>query len=252
MDQKNLGSLGTSFQTAAKEREKHMLQKDYILRIAAELATVLATILGLRQTKQHQGALDFINEVFKQALGFGSDLINSVPDETLLAMLTSFNTLDIEKCLLVATLLNAEGDIYLDQNDFDTSYYRYLKSLYLFLEVLLSDSGINDPDISSQIEELLNKLEEYELPVKIKTSLFRYYERTGRYAQAEDTLFEVIEADHNDNDDEAAPDVLEQGIAFYERLLKKKDTDLIAGNFSQEKAQVGLTLLQTMQQPLDK
>lgn len=226
-----------------------MIQKDYILRIMAELATVLTAILGLRQTKQYQGALDFINEVFKQTLGFGSDLINSVPDETLLAMLTSFNTLDIEKCLLVATLLNAEGDIYLDQNDFDTSYYRYLKSLYLFLEVLLSDSGINDPDISSQIEELLDKLEEYELPIKIKTSLFRYYERTGRYAQAEDTLFEVIEADHNDNDDET---MLEQGIAFYKRLLKKKDTDLTAGNFSREKAQVGLTLLQTMQQPLDK
>ena len=227
-----------------------MLQKDYILRIAAELAAALTAILGFRQTKQYQGALDLIDQVFKQTLGFGSDLVNAVPDETLLAMLTSFNTLDIEKCLLVATLLNAEGDIYLDQSDFDTSYYRYLKSLYLFLAVLLSDSGINDPDISSHIEGLLNKLEEYELPVETKISLFRYHERSGSYAQAEDTLFEVIEADHNE--DETAANILEQGIAFYERLLKKKDTDLAEGNFSREKAQVGLTLLQVMKQTLDK
>jgi tetratricopeptide (TPR) repeat protein len=226
-----------------------MMQKDYLLRIAAELASVLTAILGFRQTKQYQAALDLIDQVFKQALGFGSDLINSVPDETLLAMLTSFNTLDVEKCLLVATLLNAEGDIYLDQSDFDTSYYRYLKSLHLFLEVLLNYSNANDPDILSHIEELLSKLEDYELPVELKINLFRYYERTGRYSQAEDTLFEVIEADHNDN--QAATDILEQGIAFYQRLLKKKDADLVAGNFSREKAQVGLTLLQTMKQTLD-
>ena len=226
-----------------------MMQKDYLLRIAAELASVLTAILGFRQTKQYQAALDLIDQVFKQALGFGSDLINSVPDETLLAMLTSFNALDVEKCLLVATLLNAEGDIYLDQSDFDTSYYRYLKSLHLFLEVLLNYSNANDPDILSHIEELLSKLEDYELPVELKINLFRYYERTGRYSQAEDTLFEVIEADHNDN--QAATDILEQGIAFYQRLLKKKDADLVAGNFSREKAQVGLTLLQTMKQTLD-
>ncbi|HET8852759.1 MAG TPA: hypothetical protein VFN02_09550, partial [Ktedonobacteraceae bacterium] len=126
-----------------------MMQKDYLLRIAAELAAALTTILGFRQTKQYQAALDLIDQVFKQTLGFGSHLINSVPDGTLLAMLTSFNTLDIEKCLLVASLLKAEGDIYADQGDLDKGYYRYLKSLRLFLEVLLSYSNTNDPDILS-------------------------------------------------------------------------------------------------------
>lgn len=227
-----------------------MLQKDYILRIITELTSVITAVLGFRQAKNYQGALDFIDQTFRQTLGFGSDLINSVPDETLLAMLTSFNTLDIEKCFLVATLLKAEGDIYLDQENFDTSYYRYLTSLHLFLEILLKHTDVNDPDILAYIDELLNKLEEYELPLEIKSNLFRYYERIGRYSQAEDTLFEVIEADHNDPQD--VSDILEQGSAFYQRLLKKKAADLAAGNFSQEKAQVGLGLLQIMQQRLDK
>src|SRR5579864_2036489 len=146
-----------------------MVQKDYILRIITELTSVITAVLGFRQAKNYQGALDFIDQTFRQTLGFGSDLINSVPDETLLAMLTSFNTLDIEKCFLVATLLKAEGDIYVDQGDLDTGYYRYLKSLHLFLEVLLSYSNTNDPDILSHIEELLSKLEDYELPVEIKS-----------------------------------------------------------------------------------
>ncbi len=231
------GSLATQGVPGNKE---HMIQKDYILRTMAELATVLTGILGFQQAKQYQAALDLIDQVFKQTLGLSLDLINSVPDETLLAMLTSFDTLDIEKCLFVASLLKAEGDIYVDQDNFDTSYYRYLKSLHLFLEVQLSDSNIHDPDLFAQIEGLLATLEEYELPVEIKSRLFRYYERTGRYSRAEDMLLEVLEANFYDHD------MVEQGIAFYQRLLKKKDTDLAVGNLSREEVKEGLAQLQTM------
>jgi len=219
------------------------MQKDYILRLIQQFSRVLMQILHLREIKDYEGALTYIDDVFRQTLGFSSDLINSVPDETLLAMLTSFDILDIEKCLLAAHLLKAEGDVYVDQGDFDTSYYRYLKSLHLFLTVLLlSDSDITDPDIFLEVEGLLNKLEDYEFPVKIKGQLFRYYERVGQYSKAEDVLFEVIEADN----DESEADIVEQGIAFYERLLKKKDMELVAGNFSREEAKEGLAQMRSM------
>jgi len=220
---------------------KHMMQKDYILRMIQQLSRVLIHVLHLREVKDYDGALTYIDDVFKQALGFSSDLINSVPDETLLAMLTSFDVLDIEKCFLVANLLKAEGDIYVDQGDFDTSYYRYLRSLYLFFAILFSDSSINDPDIFVEIEGLLDKLEDYDLPVEIKSQLFQYYERTGRYSRAEDVLFELLEVGDEENEPES--NLVEQGIAFYERLLRKKDTELVAGNFSWEEAREGLAQL---------
>jgi hypothetical protein len=218
-----------------------MMQKDYILRMIQQLSRVLIHILHLREIKDYGGALTYIDDVFKQALGFSSDLINSVPDETLLAMLTSFDALDIEKCFLAANLLKAEGDIYVDQGDFDTSYYRYSRSLYLFLAILLSDSSINDPDIFVGIEGLLDTLEDYELPADIKIQLFKYFERTGRYSRAEDVLFDLLEVDDEENEPERS--LVEQGIAFYERLLKKKDTELVAGNFSWEEAREGLAQL---------
>lgn len=223
-----------------------MMQKDYILRLIQQFSQVLMRILHLREAKDYEGALTYIDDVFKQTLGFSSDLINSVPDATLLAMLTSFDTLDSEKCLLVAHLLKAEGDIYVDQGDFDTSYYRYLKALHLFLTILLlSNSAVTDPDLYLEIEELLHKLEDYEFPVTIKSQLFRYYERVGQYAKAEDMLFEVIEADSDEDEVEAT--IVEQGIAFYERLLKKKDMELAAGNFSREEAREGLEQLRNME-----
>jgi tetratricopeptide (TPR) repeat protein len=221
-----------------------MMQKDYILRMIQQLSRVLIQILHLREIKDYEGALTYIDDVFKQAMGFSSDLITSVPDETLLAMLTSFDVLDIEKCFLVANLLKAEGDIYVDQGDFDTSYYRYSRSLYLFFAILFSDSSLNDPDIFVEIEGLLDKLEDYDLPVEIRSRLFQYYERTGRYSRAEDVLFELLEVDDDENQPES--NLIEQGIAFYERLLRKKDTELIAGNFSWEEAREGLAQLKNM------
>jgi len=222
-----------------------MMEKDYILRLVQQFSRVLMQILHLREIKDYAGALTYIDDVFRQLLGLSSDLINSVPDVTLLAMLTSFDVLDTEKCLLVAHLLKAEGDIYVDQGDLDTSYYRYLKSLHLFLTILLlSDSDITDPDIFLEVEGLLNKLEEYEFPVKIKSQLFRYYERVGQYSKAEDMLFEVIEADGDES--EAQADIVEQGIAFYKRLLKKKDMELAAGNFSREEAREGIAQMRSI------
>ncbi len=181
-----------------------MMQKDYILRMIQQLSRVLIQILHLREIKDYEGALTYIDDVFKQALGFSSDLITSVPDETLLAMFTSFDVLDIEKCFLVANLLKAEGDIYVDQDNFDTSYYRYSRSLYLFLAILLSDSSINDPDIFLEVEGLLDKLVDYELSAEIKVQLFQYFERTGRYSRAEDVLFELLEVDDQENEPESS------------------------------------------------
>src|SRR6266567_983189 len=117
-----------------------MMQKDYILRMIQQLSRVLIQILHLREIKDYEGALTYIDDVFKQALGFSSDLITSVPDETLLAMFTSFDVLEIE------------------------------------------------PESS----------------------------------------------------------LVDRGIAFYERLLRKKDTELVAGNFSWEEAREGLAQLKNM------
>src|SRR6266571_4710669 len=185
-----------------------MMQKDYILRMIQQLSRVLIQILHLREIKDYEGALTYIDDVFKQALGFSSDLITSVPDETLLAMFTSFDVLDIEKCFLVANLLKAERDIFVE------------------------------------VEGLLDKLVDYELSAEIKVQLFQYFERTGRYSRAEDVLFELLEVDDQENEPESS--LVDRGIAFYERLLRKKDTELVAGNFSWEEAREGLAQLKNM------
>jgi hypothetical protein len=146
----------------------------------------------------------------------------------------------VEACLWAATLLKAEGEIYEDMGNAKESYYRYLKSLHLLLEVLLHEYIDSDSDFYMAAKDLLKKLEDYELPGSTKEKVFAYYEHIGQYAKAEDTLFEMLEDDGADNA------LVERGQAFYTRLLTKSSSDLMAGNFSREEVQEGLAQLREL------
>src|SRR6266487_2655575 len=217
-----------------------MSQRDYILRIAQEFGRALAQVLYNREIKDYTAAHSLLDEQCKQIFGMGIGFMRSIPEETLLSMLTSFGTLNTEKCWLLAVLLKAEGDIYQDQESPNESYYSYLKSLDLVLEVLLLDTTLSSTDFVPELEGLLYKLSEYELPKSTKVKLFHYFDQTGKYSRAEDVLFEMLETGDPDED------IYARGIAFYQRLRTKSDAALSTGNFSREEVEEGLAKLERM------
>jgi hypothetical protein len=229
-----------------EQEAKHvMAQRDYILRMIEEMSRVVAQIIYQRDMKDYQATHELIDEQFKQTLGMGSGFLHSLPDETLLSMLTTLGSLNVEKCWLVALLLKAEGDLYADEQDESKSYYSYLKSCNLFLEALYDQNQRRDIEKIAEIEELLEKLEEYELPLRIRQLLFWYFEYTERYAKAEDMLFTILETasfDEMENRDDVE-EMLEKGEAFYARLLGKNDSALESGNFSRAEIREGLVHL---------
>lgn len=217
-----------------------MSQRDYILRIAEEVGRALAQVLYNRQIQDYAAAHKLIDEQCKQAFGMGIGFIRSIPDETLLSMLTAFDTLNTEKCWLLAILLKAEGDIYQDQENASESYYSYVRSLNLVLEVLLLDTTTGGISTPPELEDLLSRLSEYELPARTRLLLFRYFDHAGKYARAENVLFEMLAEDDFDRD------IHDQGTAFYQRLMSKSDAALSAGNFSRHQVEEGLARLERM------
>jgi hypothetical protein len=112
-----------------------MINKDYILRLAERIGRAMAIILGLREANQLEDALIYIDELMLQTTGLTSRFINSLSDEMLAQALSPLGTLNIDKCLWVASLLKAEGDIYKAKDNGTESYYRYLRSLNLFTAI---------------------------------------------------------------------------------------------------------------------
>ena len=132
------------------------------------------------------------------------------------------------------------------RSDESGSYYSYLKACNLFLEALHDKSQRKEIEYIPEVEELLGKLEDYELPARTHQLLFWYFDYTGRYAKAEDMLFESLEEEASEEPDEAEKAaLLEKGEAFYARLLGKGDEELEAGNFSQAEIEEGLARLHT-------
>jgi len=217
-----------------------MSQRDYILRIAQEFGRALAQVLYNREIKDYTTAHSLLDEQCKQIFGMGIGFMRSIPEVTLLSMLTSFDTLDTEKCWLLAILLKAEGDIYEDQGNASESYYSYIRSLNLFLEVLLLGTISCGRSIVPEIEDLLSRLSDYDLPIRTKLLLFRYFDHAHEYARAEGLLFEMLEEGDSEGD------ILDQGIGFFQRLKRKNDVELKAGNFSREKVEEGLARLERM------
>jgi hypothetical protein len=152
-----------------------MTQKDYMLRMAEDVGRALAQVISHKEIHDLQGSLSLIDELFKQAVGAGSGFIHAISEESLLAMLTFLGVLNVEKALLVATLLKAEGDIYEEQGSPEAAYESYLKSLNVFLEIFMCDDNLHDLRVSTEVEDLLGKLEAYELPQKTKRLLFQLY-----------------------------------------------------------------------------
>jgi len=221
-----------------------MINKDYILRMAERFGRYLAIIIGLRQSNKHEEALIYIDDLFLQTTGLTTGFINSASEDMLLNLLSPLGVLNVEKCLWMAMLLKEEANIYENMGQPTESYYRYLKSLFLFIEVSQRDSAVQELDIDAAISDILNKLAEYELPFKTQERLFRYYEKTGKYAKAEDVLFEMVEAEIEASGNKEA--IIQQGMAFYGQLMKKSAAALQEGNLSREEVEEGLAQLQAM------
>lgn len=218
-----------------------MAQRDYILRLFEEASRAIAQILSLREMKNYQAAHELIDEQIRQTLGMSGSFLLALEDEALLSLLTTLGTLNAEKSWLVALLLKVEGDLYAEEQDENRSFHCRLKACNLFLEVLYAQKPRRDIANVRELDELWQQLSDYELPLHTRQIFFWYLEGTGRYEQAEQMLFEIL-----DDVDVERAETFEEGEAFYARLMGKSALALQAGNFSQARIREGLMRLHTL------
>lgn len=216
-----------------------MYQRDYIMRMIEQLGMFLTRILGLKEAEKFDAARMEIDQAGKILLGLDMSLIRVLSDEKIISLLQPTGSLDSGKCLLIAELLREEGGICECQGKEDELYTCYTKSLSLYLEALAVNADFRNQEYLSKIDTLIQRLQRFTLPVHVEEKLFHYFEMTGKYAQAENLLFQLLEMNR--------PGMLEEGIRFYERLLAKSDNKLEQGNLPREEVEDGLRVLQGRQ-----
>ena len=217
-----------------------MFHRDYILRLVEQLAKTVSAVLTLKKTRRFDEAELAISEAAKNLVGLDVKTLLALPVEQIVTLFSPSGSLDAGKCIVVAEILYEHGEIKSLRGEEDTAYHARIRALSLLLEVSGRESLERIPDAQRylrQIESLTEALSVYPPVPAVQQRLVFHHERQGDFADAEDVLFELVDAGHED--------IIAAGIELYQRLLVKSDDELEQGQLPREEVEDGLSQLRS-------
>lgn len=130
-----------------------MSSEDYLTRYFQQLGMVLAALMGFREKKKYQLAIEEINQVLDTWFHLHAGDIEQASPAELEAVLNSGKTPDLDKIKAVAELLYQKVITFKEMRLQDEVLHNAQKSLHLF-KVYDRQSGAFSIDIQQRIAEL--------------------------------------------------------------------------------------------------
>lgn len=149
--------------------------KGYVEQQIEQLAYVLARILTGKDSGLYQAALAEAADACKQMTGLNLATLTMLPDETLLNMMRMGGGLDAGRCVIAASLLDAQAQIYEVQNRTVAAQANLHKALALLLEALRVEESLRTEKYREQIAAIEGRLTGYIYPDDLQTRLTAYH-----------------------------------------------------------------------------
>lgn len=202
---------------------------DFLDRLQAELLRTLEASRQLHKDGDTAAALATLQGAQRSMVGLESDLLRRLSSADLLVLLGGAGgTPDVEKCLQCAELLSAEHELRTDLGEDDSAQAR--KALELYLNVLAAEPDFA-PHYSGRLLALTRSLG-YAAPPPVQAQLIDAYMHAGRFDEAENWLYRLLNAEPG------AARV--RAKAFYRELLTLDDAALEAGGLPRAEVEEGL------------
>ena len=217
-----------------------MLSRDYILAQIEMISGLVARLMRLREDGDEQGAVEEVEEGYREMFRLEPRLVGLLPSDFLLNKLRTGDYLDLPRGLSLAVLMREDAVNYGSQGNDIEQYQRLVGSLKVFLAVVQEHQLLPEHLAVYDVQAVLDHMTEYELPLDLKFDLFHYYEDAGEYAHAEDMLHEAID------DSDRNQEIIDEGIQFYEWLLGHSDEELVAGNLPRMEVEESLAQLRRL------
>jgi tetratricopeptide (TPR) repeat protein len=209
-------------------------QRDYLMRQIEIAGQMLARILGLARRGRGEEALGLFDQAYQPLLGVGARVVSTLSEEQLLGLLTSGSMPDLRRVATVLELLKVEADLLDEAGNRAAAVSRYRRALALAGFLAARSAALPDTALAADLAE---RVQAVALPAAQRTQLARVLEALGRYADAEDALFEAIDADPGD------PGPVDAAIGFCQRLLALDPLDLEAGGLPLDEVKASLAEL---------
>ncbi|MHC6180655.1 DUF6483 family protein [Clostridium sp. JNZ X4-2] len=222
-----------------------MLKRTITAELIKKFNELLIKILDGKKNKNYREALDLIDTAFKDMFRLSLKFFNSLSVNSLMEMVKINGTINTDKCIIMAKLLEEEGNILESQNKLNDSFYIHQKSLHLFLNAYLSERVDCELEVHfSDIDSIISKICQYKLSYELENQIVAYYTKSCKYDKAEDIIYELLQ------ENAYSSQSIKYSIEFYNNLLLKSDSELCAGNLPREEIIDSLSSLKTSLQKL--
>jgi tetratricopeptide (TPR) repeat protein len=209
------------------------------MRQIEQVGRMLAHILGLAKGGRGDEALGMFDEAYKPLIGVGSRVVAVLDDGQLIDLLTSGSNPDMRRVALALQLLTAEAELYRGAGQAGEAAVRYRRAVALAGCLAARSDRLLDHDLAAG---LLDRAGELELSDTQRLAVARVLEALGRYADAEDALFELIDERPDD------PGPVDEAIAFCQRLRPLEPEELETGGLTRQ--EVDDTLAELLARPV--
>ena len=204
------------------------------MRQIEQIGQMLAHILGLAKGGRGDEALGMFDEAYKPLLGVGTGVVAVLDENQLIDMLTSGSSPDMRRVALAMELLSAEAGLYAEAGQEVEAAARYRRAIALAGTLAARSERLLDHELAAGLVERAGDLA---LSASQRLAVARVLEALGRYADAEDALFELID----ERPEDARP--VEEAIAFCQRLRPLEPEQLADGGLSLEEVNATLSEL---------
>jgi len=212
-------------------------EKDYIMKMIQQFTSAIARVMGLKAEDKIEESQEVLTDTLKDFTGLNQDVLEALPYEILIHKVSGGRQTNTAKGLVLAELLNQQADIYEIKGEISEARNVYSKSLNIVINVILNGDNSVMEQNQDKVNVLIDKIGRFDVSKESKLLLFQYYDLTKSYAKAEDVLFQLMD------NTEANNDLLAKGIAFYERLINKDQTELERGNLPIDEVLEGLAYI---------
>jgi len=154
-----------------------MFTEDYLMRIINQAIAAFLVAMDLRKKGKYSEAQQIIRQTIEGLTSSPANLVDQLDDDSVLALLTMQEQLDIGRLAVLADLYQEQGEILFKLDQPAQGRIVFASALRFFLEVALSDADALSAGNIGKVDALTERLKGYALPDGTQLALSDYYQR---------------------------------------------------------------------------